>query len=187
MWKVCFIYSLFLFSSCIPRMYVSDFEDRPCKVDPPNIKELNFDGAYYRIDKNKKLDVCFFYNNCIQRSITIDSKYYEISSIAQSIEKIIDDFNAAAKKNDQYFEDGGYSITNDHITIQSIRYIPQFTWGTVTKKGTILNDSTIVFTEYRFPKRDIFETDSNYYLFIKTNKPDSLNGNRWKDKKWYWR
>jgi|SRR5688572_91331 len=187
MWKICFIYSWFLFSSCIPRMYRSDFEDRPCKVNPSEIKELRFDGAYYRIDKNKGLDVYFFYNNCIQRSLVADSNHYNSSSIAQSIQKIINDFNAAGKRDNEYFEDGGYSITNDHITIQSIRYIPQFTWGTVTYKGTIINDSTILFTEYRFPKRDIFKNDSNYYHFIKTNKPDSLKGNGYKDKKWYWR
>jgi hypothetical protein len=168
-------------------MYVSDFEDRPCKINPLHLKELRFEGAYYQIDKNNKLDVYFFYNNCIQRSIAIDSNHYNSSSIAQSIQKIIDDFNVAGKKNDQYFEDGGYSVTNNQITIQSIRYIPQFAWGIVTYKGSILNDSTILFTEFRFPKRNIFRDDSIYYHFIKTNKPDSLEGNRWKDKKWYWR
>jgi len=187
MWKVFLIYPLFFISSCIPRMYVSDFEDRPCKINPLHLKELRFEGAYYQIDKNNKLDVYFFYNNCIQRSIAIDSNHYNSSSIAQSIQKIIDDFNVAGKKNDQYFEDGGYSVTNNQITIQSIRYIPQFAWGIVTYKGSILNDSTILFTEFRFPKRNIFRDDSIYYHFIKTNKPDSLEGNRWKDKKWYWR
>jgi len=187
MWKVCFIYSLFLFSSCIPRMYRSDFEDRPCKVNPPDTKELRCDGAYYRIDENKNLLAYFFYNNCIQRRLGADSNHYEISSIAQSIQKIIDDFNSAGKKNDQYFEDGGYSVTSDQITVQSIRYIPQFAWGIVSLKGAIVNDSTILFTEYRFPKRDIIKNDSTYYRFIKSHKPDSLKGNVYKDKKWYWR
>lgn len=117
----------------------------------------------------------------------MDSNHYKISSIDQSIQKTIDDFNVAGKKNDQYFEDGGYSITNNQITVQSIRYIPQFDWGIVTYKGTIVNDSTILFTEFRFPKRDIFRNDSMYYHFIRVNKPDSLKGNRRKDKDWYWR
>ena len=168
-------------------MYRSDFEDRPCKVNPPEMKELRFNGAYYRIDTNKKLDVYFFYHNCIQRSFTADRNHYNSSSITQSIQECIDDFNVSGKKSDQYFEDGGYSVTNGQITVQGIRYIPQFAWGTVTLKGTIVNDSTILFTEFRFPKRDIFENDSIYYHFIKANKPDSLKGNNWKDKKWYWR
>ena len=98
MWKVFLICPLFFISSCIPRMYVSDFEDRPCKINPLHLKELRFEGAYYQIDKNNKLDVYFFYNNCIQRSIAIDSNHYNSSSIAQSIQKIIDDFNVASRK-----------------------------------------------------------------------------------------
>ena len=187
MWKVCFIYSLFLFSSCIPRIYKSDFEDRPCKVNPPDIKELRLDGAYYQIDKNKNLIVYFFYNNCIQRELGADPNHYNPSDIAQSIQKIINDFNAAGKQNDQYFNDGGYSITNNQISVQSILYIPQFRWGAMTLKGTIVNDSTILSTEYRFPRDDMFRSDSTYYHFIKSNKPDSLKANRWKNKKWYWR
>lgn len=187
MWKVCLISSLFLFSSCIPRIHKSDFEDRPCRVNPPHIKELRLDGAYYRIDKNKVLDVYFFYNNCIQRSLGADSNHYNSSSIAQSIQKIVNDFNAAGKRDNQYFEDGGYSLTSNQITIQSIRYIPSFRWGTVTFKGTIINDSTILFIEFRHPTRKIYRNDSTYYHFIKSNKPDSLKGNVYKDKKWYWR
>jgi len=178
---------LFIFSSCIPRMYVSDFEDRPCKNNPPDIKELRFDGAYYRIDEYKNLRAYFFYNNCIQRMLGADSNHYNRFSIAQSIQKIIDDFNAAGKKNDQYFGDGGYSVASNQINLQSIGYLPQFRWATFTYKGTIINDSTIVFTVYRLLKEKIYRNDSTYYHFIKTNKPDSLNGNRWKDKKWYWR
>jgi len=187
MWKVCFIYSLFLFASCIPRMYVSDFEDRPCKINPPDVKELRFDGAYYRIDEYKNLLAYFFYGNCIQRRLGADTNHYNNSSIAQSIQTIIDDFNAAGKENDQYFEDGGYSIINNQINLQSIRYNPQFRWGTVTFKGIIINDSTILFTEFRNPTRNNYRNDSTYYHFIKTNKPDSLKGSRWQDKKWYWR
>jgi len=187
MWKVCFIYCLFLFSSCIPRIYRSDFEDRPCKVNPPEIKELRLDGAYYRFDEYKHLLVYFFYNNCIQRSLGADLNHYNPSAISESIQKIIDDFDAAGKKNDQYFGDGGYSVTSNQIIIQSLWYLPQFAWGTATYKGTIINDSTIVVTEFRLPKRNIFKTDSLYYHFINANKPDSLMGNRWKDKKWYWR
>src|SRR4030095_2648577 len=177
MWKVFVICDLFFFSSCIPRKYVSDFEDRPCRIDPPDMKELRFDGAYYRIDEHKYLSAYFFYNNCIQRTLGADPDHYNRSSIAQSIKKIIDNFNAAGKKNDQYFEDGGYSITNNQISLQSIRYIPQFRWGTVTYKGTIINDSTILFTEFRDPTENILRNDSLYYHFIKTNKPDSLKGN----------
>ena len=187
MWKVCLIYCLFLFSSCIPRIYRSDFEDRPCKVDPPEIKELRLDGAYYRIGKNKILDVHFFYKNCIYRKGGADSNHYNPSTIAQSIQKEIDRFNADVKHNNQYFNDGGYSIKDNQITIQSIIYIPQFQGGTFTEKGTILNDSTIVITKYRFPKRDVFTSDSLYYRFIKANKPDSLKGNVYKNRKWYWR
>jgi len=187
MWKVCLIYCLFLFSSCIPRTYRSDFEDRPCKVDPPNTKELRFDGAYYRIDKNKVLDVYFFYNNCIQRSLGADSNHYIPSAIAQSIQKIIDDFNAAGKQDDQYFEDGGYSVTSNQLTLQSIRYMQWFVSGTVTYKGTLLNDSTILFTEFRDPTNKTYRNDSTYYHFIKSIKPDSLKGNGYKNKKWYWR
>ena len=187
MWKVFLICPLFFISSCIPRMYVSDFEDRPCKINPPDIKELRFDGAYYRIDEYKNLLAYFFYDNCIQRRLGADSNHYNRFSIAQSIQKIIDDFNAAAKKNDQYFGDGGYSVTSSQINLQSIWYLPQFAWATFTYKGTIINDSTIVFTEYRLPKEKVYRNDSTYYHFVKTNKPDSLKGNRWKDKKWYWR
>ena len=129
MWRLCFIYSLFLFPSCIPRTYRSDFEDRPCKVDPPNMKELRFDGAYYRIDEYKNLLAYFFYNNCIQRRLGADLDHYNPSAIAQSIQKILDDFNAAGKKDDQYFEDGGYSVTSNQLTLQSIRYMQWFVLG----------------------------------------------------------
>jgi hypothetical protein len=167
-------------------MHRSDFEDRPCKVDPQDIKELRFDGAYYRIDEYKNLLVYFFYNNCIQRRYGGDLDHYNPSAIAQSIQKMIDRFNAAGKKDDRYFNEGGYSIKNNQISIQSIVYIPQL-WGTMTLKGTILNDSTIVISKYRFWNDDNFTNDSLYYRFIKTNKPDSLKGNIYKDKKWYWR
>jgi hypothetical protein len=187
MWKVCFIYSLFFFSSCIPRIYRSDFEDRPFKINQPDIKELRIDGAYYQIDHHKSLFVYFFYKNCIERYIGADSSHYNRSAIAQSIQEIIDDFNTSKKDTYSFFADGGYSIINDQISVQHIRYIPQFAWGTVTRKGIVVNDSTIMFTEYRFPKRGIFENDSNYYHFVKTNKPDSLKANRWKNKRWYWR
>jgi len=187
MWKVCFIYSLFFFSSCIPRIYKSDFEDRPCTVNPPDIKELRLDGAYYQIDKDKHLSVYFFYKNCIYRNGGADSNHYNRSAIAQSIQEKIDHFNTDRKDTYSFFNDGGYSITNDQISVQFLAYIPQFRWATVTLKGTILNDSTILFTENRFPKGDNSNNDSIYYHFIKSNKPDSLKANRWKNRKWYWR
>lgn len=100
---------------------------------------------------------------------------------------VIEKFKLDDRSSDQYFEDGGYTITNSEIHIQSIRYIPQFAWGTVTYKGNIINDSTILITDFEFPKRNIFKKEPIYYHFIKTERPDALKGNRWQDKNWYWK
>lgn len=187
MWKLIFIVSLFFNLSCLNKMYVNDFIYKPYKIQQKGLNESNFNGAYYQIDnKNKKLDVYFFYKNCIQRSITMDSNNFQSNSIPQSINKVIRQFKTDFRNSDQYFEDGGYFITNSEIVIQSIRYIPQFGWGVVTYKGKIIDDSTILITEYQFPKRAIFKRDSLYYHFINVEKPDSLKGDRWKEKEWFW-
>lgn len=186
MGKLYFICSLFLLLSCFNKIYVDDFVNKPYKYKYQDIKELNLNEAYYQVDENKKLDVYFFYDNYLQRSITIDSSNYNIASISSSINKIIGEYNNAGRKSDQYFEDGGYSISNSEITIQSVRYVSQFVWSIVTYKGKVVNDSTILFTEFKFPKKNIVRNDSLYYHFIKTNKPGSLRGNRWKNKDWFW-
>lgn len=173
--------------SCFNKIYIEDFVKKPYKATQLNVSKLRYNGAYYRIDKTTKiLDVYFFYENLMQRSIAIDSNHFSNNSVKKSIDSILEKFKISDKYINQYFEDGGYEVKNEKITIQSIRYIPQFAWGVVTYKGEIINDTTLIVTEFKFPQRKILKTDSLHYDFIKVEKPDSLRGNRWRDKKWYW-
>jgi hypothetical protein len=115
-----------------------------------------------------------------------DTNHYDKNKIQQSVNNAVKEFQHSNKKRFDYFEDGGFEINNSEIKIQGIRYIPQFAWGTVTHKGKIINDTTILITEYIHHTRNIYKSDSLYYYFIPTEKPDSLKWNRWKNKKWYW-
>lgn len=173
--------------SCVSKVYKNDFYTKPGKTK----RETGFkiSGSYYHIDNQSKiLNVLFFFDNSMQRSMTFDTNHYDISNISQSINNSISEFQNLTKKEQeyQYFEDGGYTSNDSEITIQSIRYIPQFNWGPVTYKGKIINDTTILITQFTHHIRKIYTSDSLYYHFIATAKPDSLRGNRWKNKKWFW-
>ena len=176
-----------IISSCIPKVYKGDFFAKPGKTQKETT--LKISGSYYNIEnKTKSLNVLFFYDNYIHRSMMFDINHYDSNKVSQSINNSIREFKALNKKvhEYQYFEDGGYLLNNSELTIQRIRYIPQFNWGTVTYKGEIINDTTILITQYTHHIRKIYKIDSLYYHFISTEKPDSLKGNRWKNKKWYW-
>ncbi|TMI63018.1 MAG: hypothetical protein E6H07_16605 [Bacteroidetes bacterium] len=175
----------FILPACIPKVYKSDFVTKPGKIDKQF--SLKLSGAYYNIEKNTNtLDVYFLYDNLLQRSMIFDTNHYDKNNIQQSINNAVREFQHSNKKELEYFEDGGFEINNTEIKIQGIRYIPQFAWGIVTNKGKIINDTTILITEFTHHYRKIHKTDSLYYHFIPTDKPDSLKGNRWKNKSWYW-
>ena len=171
--------------ACITKVYKSDFVAKPGKIEKHT--SLKLPGAYYNIEKNTKtLSIFFFYENQLQRSMIFDTNHYVRDKIQQSINSAVKEFQQSNKKEYEYFEDGGFQINDTEIKIQGIRYIPQFSWGTVTNKGTIINDTTILITEFTHHQRKIHKADSLYYHFILTDKPDSLKGNRWRNKKWYW-
>ena len=184
---IYFIFIFIFFATCSPKINNLNFGSRPSKVKINLNSKLKLNGAYYHVDNQySDLNIFFFYENFICRSVTIDSSNFKKDRIADGINKIVSEFMAMSKQNGDYFEDGGYSTNNLSFSIESIRYIPQLSWGVITYKGKIVNDTTILITGFEFPERKIHNTDSSYYRFIQTNKPDSLKYSRWKNKNWYW-
>mgnify|MGYP001420602525 CR=1 FL=1 len=185
--KILFISFLVFHFSCASKIFIDKFLNKPFKTKKQTINELRFNGAYYNIDKRSKvLNVLFFYENYLSRSLVFDTNHYDQKKIKYSINLTLEKFRVSKKKSYEHFEDGGYRLTENEISIQKIRYIPQFAWGVVTYNGKIINDTTILITEFKFPKRNIFISDSMYYHFIEVERPDSLKSNRWLKKKWYW-
>lgn len=182
-----FLFVCIILSSCFNKVYKDNFFAKPYRIGSERKTGLNLNGAYYNIEgKDKRLSVFFLYGNCIQRTTTFDTNHYKKSTLVQNINDMVEKFKNS-DENNQGFEDGGYQVINSEITIQGLRYIPQGAWGTVTYKGRVVNDSTMLITKFEHSKREIFRQENLYFYFIPVNKPDSLKGNRWKEKKWFWK
>ena len=75
-----FIFTLII-SSCIPKVYKGDFFAKPGKT--PKETTLKFSGSYYNIDsKTKLLNVFFFYDNYVQRSMVFDIHHYDSNKVS---------------------------------------------------------------------------------------------------------
>ena len=82
---------------------------------------------------------------------------------------------------------GGFTIAGDTVTIQVMTYIPEFSWENYTLKGVVLNDTTIYIFSAVLPSRPMAFGAPFYLHFMAMDKPDSLQHNPWKRKRWYWR
>ncbi len=173
-----------LLTSCT-KYHVNNFTCKPNKMPLAN----NISGVYYSYDETKNyIDVIFAYSNGmiklgglgqvknlneINLKNKIDSFVYQIANFKKKY-KIVP------------FDEGGYCIEGNKLKIQNIRYIPQFTWGVMEREAKLLNDSTFIVYKEIFTIRKVEKNDTLIFRKIRTQKPDSLLFNDWKNKKWYW-
>jgi hypothetical protein len=158
-------------------LLLSIFLNISCKKDDFSIEKesylennLRIDGYYYHFNYDStKISTLFFYENGVaitafgQRPVNSFEKNLRSGEFYNSI------------KNDR-IEWGLYSIENKNIKVEHLQGCGYITPCAYLYIGTILNDTTILFTEHNATEGSDDNKCNNLYHFKEFSpKPDSTN------------
>ena len=86
-----------------------------------------------------------FYNNGICSFSEFASDNFKSNSSIDSILAFFKRNHSDEKKFESSFDYGGFTMKEQNIEVQILRYVPQFKWSTCSFLGRIINDTTFIY------------------------------------------
>lgn len=181
-----------LLLSCVPTVKHKSFNSNPSKALDGNMinqNQLRLNGSYYRIRIviiNNQQQYCLHYFFLFENAIAAEGSFCQTEKLPNNVLAISNKIKEDFSQEDKSEAFGGYKIDGRSVTIQIFKYFHWLVWSPTLYKGNIVNNNSFLINKRYNKEWKINAEESDLYNFIEMEKPDSLQGNKWKNKKWYW-